>query len=432
VKEPIRIAILEFPGTNCEQETSEAVIRAGMQPSYHRWNMDRKNLAEFDGYIIPGGFSYEDRSRSGVIAAGDPVLTVLKEESRKGKPVLGICNGAQILVESGMVPGIEDYRIGAALAENRRIADGKIQGTGFYNAWVNIKADPHVEPNAFTPETDNESVMRIPAAHAEGRFEFPEELLTEIEQRGLVAYRYTDPKGNVSPDFPHNPNGSTANCAGLLNAEGNIMALMPHPERTAAGDSVFSAMREYILARRKKVISSIAFLSSHLGAKPEALQPYRRDPQTRELIIGMIITDNAAVSVEQALRSQKAAVSVNRYVHWEIEFEPGTSEDQKDLIIEQVIATGELYNPNKEYPATIETAAADYRVLVRQKTDTKGEHVHFTLTNWFSIVGVTRITSSILWVISPDETGHIQQSLQIVESSGLLANPISHRSWMYE
>jgi phosphoribosylformylglycinamidine synthase len=210
------------------------------------------------------------------------------------------------------------------------------------------------------------------------------------------------------------------------------MALMPHPERTAGGDSVFSAMREYILRQRTKKISSISFLSSHLGAKPEALPPYRRDPQTRELIIGMIITDNAAVSVEQALRSQKAAVSVSRYVHWEIEFDPGTSEDQKDLIIEQVIATGELYNPNKEYPATIETATPDYRVLVRQKTDTKGEHVHFTLTNWFSIQGVTRITSGVLWVIRPDETAHIQQSIQIVESSGLLANPISHRSWMYE
>lgn len=432
MKEPIRIAILEFPGTNCEQETAEAVIRAGMQPSYHRWNMDRDNLADFDGYIIPGGFSYEDRSRSGVIAAGDPVLTALKAESRKGKPVLGICNGAQILVESGMVPGIEGYRIGAALAENRRIADGKLQGTGFYNAWVHMRTDANVKPNAFTLQQTDEPVMRIPAAHAEGRFEFPDELLGEIEQQGLIAYRYCDPRGNLSPDFPHNPNGSAANCAGVLNAEGNIMALMPHPERTPAGDSVFSAMREYILRRSEKEISSISFLPSHLGAKPDALQPYRRDPQTRELVIGMIITDNAAVSVEQALRSQGAAVSVHRYIHWEIEFDPGTSEDQKDLIGEQILAAGELYNPNKEYPAAIETSAYDYCALVRQKEDTRGEHVHFTLTNWFSIQGVTRITSGVLWVIRPDTTAQARQSLRIAKASGLLANPISHRSWMYE
>lgn len=135
------IGVIQFPGTNCERETSEAIRRAGMQPVSHRWNMSIQRLSSYDGFVIAGGFSYEDRSRSGIIAAQDPIMDAIKIESEKGKPVLGICNGAQILVESGMVPGIEGYLPGAALTTNRRVEQGTLLGTGFYNAWITICFD---------------------------------------------------------------------------------------------------------------------------------------------------------------------------------------------------------------------------------------------------------------------------------------------------
>src|SRR3990167_2794541 len=103
-----------------------------------------------DGYIIVGGFSYEDRSRAGVIAALDPVMLEIKAQSESGKPILGICNGAQILVETGLVPGIENNRVGMVLTENKRVVDGKILGTGYYNAWINMRLSDHYQRNVFT------------------------------------------------------------------------------------------------------------------------------------------------------------------------------------------------------------------------------------------------------------------------------------------
>jgi phosphoribosylformylglycinamidine synthase len=198
--------------------------------------------------VIAGGFSYEDRSRSGIIAAQDPIMETIKTESEKGKPVLGICNGAQILVESGLVPGIEGYRQGAALTTNRRIENDEVLGTGFYNAWVNIKFDGAPEQCAFTSALEPGELLKIPAAHAEGRFILPEALLEEMKSKKMTLFRYADDDGECDPDFPVNPNGSVHNLAAVCNAAGTIMAIMPHPERTAAGDKIFiskDAIRVY-------------------------------------------------------------------------------------------------------------------------------------------------------------------------------------------
>ena len=127
-----KIAIIQFPGTNCEAESFRAIKDVGMEPELFRWNRDKEDLRKFDGYFIPGGFSYEDRVRSGAIAGRDPLMKVIKQESAKGKPVIGICNGAQILVESGMIPGLEASHLGASLSWNEK---------GYLNIWVRIKND---------------------------------------------------------------------------------------------------------------------------------------------------------------------------------------------------------------------------------------------------------------------------------------------------
>src|SRR5580698_8373343 len=169
----MQIAIVQFPGSNCERETMLAVKRAGMEPVEFLWNESREKLRDMAGYIIVGGFSYEDRSRAGIIAALDPVMQEIAEQSAKGKPVLGICNGAQILVETGLVPGLENNRLGMALSENKRIVDGKILGTGFYNSWIHMCSRAHDRNNAFTRYISKESILTVPIAHAEGRFVMP-------------------------------------------------------------------------------------------------------------------------------------------------------------------------------------------------------------------------------------------------------------------
>ena len=127
-----------------------ACERVGLTPIEFLWNEDPKDLSSFDSYIIVGGFSYEDRSRSGVIASLEPIVDQLKLESVKGKAVLGICNGAQILVESGLIPGLKNYALGVALTDNKRVKNNHIIGVGYYNTWSDLKLD--IRPNrcAFT------------------------------------------------------------------------------------------------------------------------------------------------------------------------------------------------------------------------------------------------------------------------------------------
>jgi hypothetical protein len=128
-----KIAVVQFPGSNCEDESMFALRRAGIPCEQFLWNAPVEGLADYAGYFIVGGFSYEDRSRAGVIASLEPVLQRIAAEARKGKVVLGICNGAQVLVESGLVPGYTSQHLGMVLAPNRMERAGKIVGVGYYN-----------------------------------------------------------------------------------------------------------------------------------------------------------------------------------------------------------------------------------------------------------------------------------------------------------
>src|SRR5436190_8186019 len=188
----MRIAIVQFPGSNCERETMLAVKRAGMEPVEFLWNEPREKLTNMDGFIIVGGFSYEDRSRAGVIAALDPVMQEIKLQSEQGKPVLGICNGAQILVETGLVPGLENHKVGMVLTENKRVADDKILGTGYYNSWVHLRLANEYQRNAFTRKLSHKSILHVPIAHGEGRFVMSPALLQEVVAQGLNVFQYCD------------------------------------------------------------------------------------------------------------------------------------------------------------------------------------------------------------------------------------------------
>lgn len=417
----MKIAIIQFPGSNCERETALAVKRAGMTPVDFLWNESPSELAKMDGFILVGGFSYEDRSRAGIIAALDPILDTIKSQSELGKPVLGICNGAQILVESGMVPGLKNYQLGMALTENRRLEDGKILGTGFYNNWITMRLCDNPKPNAFTRHFNKESLLTIPAAHAQGRFVIPAPLLEEMVQEGMTLFQYCDETGLINPDFPVNPNGSIDNIAAVINATGNVMAIMPHPERCSAGDSIFTSMRDYILDSRPYKPRVLSFSPSITP-----ISPYIIPKKSRELLVNLVITDNAALSVQHTLQQAGIPVTVMRMEHWQVD-----GSDEKSM--EDIANSGLLYNERKEYCMTSEAINRVDTVafLVRTKDNLVGRHTLQSLQDYGFVPGVEAIHHGILWIFK-SEKGMIHTLKDAILNTHIIANAYADEVYTYE
>jgi phosphoribosylformylglycinamidine synthase len=224
-----RVAVVQFPGVNCEAESVRALARAGLAAEVFRWTRPARELDGFDAYVVPGGFSYQDRVRAGVLAAKDPLVGVLAERAAAGCPVLGICNGAQVLVEAGLVPGLERGRIDLALAPNKGMGRD-----GYYANWVFVKVPQRSRRTAVTFRLKPGEVVPIPIAHCEGRFTSSTSGLFErLEGDGQIALTYCRADGTPARGFPDDPNGSDRLAAGISNPRGNVVAMMPHPERAA-------------------------------------------------------------------------------------------------------------------------------------------------------------------------------------------------------
>ncbi len=221
-----RACVIQFPGVNCEYESARALEDAGAVAEVHRWNEDPSLLASFDLFLLPGGFSYQDRIRAGVVASKEKILGALADEAAKGKPILGICNGAQVLVEGGFIPGLRPGEVELALATNRM--PGR---EGYYTQWSHLKVE--AETSSWMGGKAGE-VLPVPFAHGEGRFTSRREgLFEELAASGQIVLRYCDAGGRVDAAWPVTPNGSLEAAAGLCNPEGNVLAMMPHPERSA-------------------------------------------------------------------------------------------------------------------------------------------------------------------------------------------------------
>lgn len=221
------IAVIYFPGNNCEEEALKAVLASGMGGRIVRWN-ERRDIEKYDGFIIPGGWGYEDRIRAGVIMAKDPVFDIIKKEAENGKPVLGICNGAQALVECGMIPGLKN-KVEMALAPNKNPLI-----SGYYCTWIYLKSTEDKNRCAFTKFTEKDEVIPMPIAHGEGRYVTKDkELLDRLIKNKQIIFRYSTKEGRIEEKFPTNPNSATYNIAAVCNKKGNVMAIMPHPERAS-------------------------------------------------------------------------------------------------------------------------------------------------------------------------------------------------------
>jgi phosphoribosylformylglycinamidine synthase subunit PurQ / glutaminase len=195
-----RVAILQFPGTNCEYDALRAVNAVGINGEVVRWTTDPDKLHAYDGYVLPGGFSYQDRVRSGAIAAKLPILSFLTKADEAGKPIIGICNGCQLIAETGLLPNLNgEGKLEMALAHNYQ----NNKPIGFKHDWIPVVI-----------------------SHGEGRFVFSPEAKKALKD--VTVFTYCTESGS---DNVENPNGTEEYIAGIANKRGNILAMMPHPER---------------------------------------------------------------------------------------------------------------------------------------------------------------------------------------------------------
>ena len=412
------IAVIQFPGSNTERETLMACHRVGLNPFEFLWNESAEKLVQFDGYIIVGGFSYEDRSRAGIIAALDPIIKQVKLEAEKGKPVLGICNGAQILVESGLVPGLQGYSIGMALTDNKRVKGGRVIGVGYYNTWANLQNSIPSDRCAFTQHLKTGEWINIPLAHGEGRFIVPEELLEKMIANNQTVYRYCDDNGSIIDEFPTNPNGSMYNLAAVCNPAGNVMAIMPHPERTNNGDVIFSSMKEFIETGIPAIDYTLSFERPHYK-----VTQYSPNGLTTEWVIDMIIADNEASSVQNALKHLGFNIAIKRQTHWEI-----TIGSDREHALQKINDTGELYNSNKEFISTIQRKENTASFLVRQKEDMIGRSKFESLTRRFEINEISQLKRGVIWNVIVN-SGNFETILDQILDTHILFNPLSHECY---
>lgn len=225
----MKIAIIQFGGSNCDLDVYKALNTLGVTP---RLVWYKETLGDFDGVIIPGGFSYGDYLRAGAIAARTEIMQSVREMASEGKPVLGICNGAQILSESRLVPGtftLNEY-------------------PKFVCKWVKLRT---ISTCLFVKHA--QEFIDMPIAHKEGRYVATPEQLQELYENEQIVFKYVDAAGSTT--LAANPNGSIDNIAGITNLDKNVLAMMPHPERacdqllgSTDGRAIFQSMIEHIAA----------------------------------------------------------------------------------------------------------------------------------------------------------------------------------------
>ncbi len=241
----MKFAVVVFPGSNCDHDAYYAAKHVLGQDAEFVWHKD-SSLGGADVVILPGGFAHGDYLRTGAIARFSPVMRAVKAFAESGGPVLGICNGFQVLLEAGLLPG--------AMLRNRSVK--------FQCEHVHIRVEQTDTP--FTAACRPGQVLRIPIAHGEGNYYAEPDVIERLEKNRQVVFRYVTAAGAVKPEA--NPNGSASNIAGLCNERRNVVGLMPHPERAcelAVGSADGLVLFESVL----KAVTQGAFLGAEASPK---------------------------------------------------------------------------------------------------------------------------------------------------------------------
>ena len=232
----MKFGVIVFPGSNCDHDAYHVISKHVGQPVDFIWHRET-DLSTYDAVIIPGGFSYGDYLRAGALARFSPVMTSVKEFAARGGVVLGICNGFQILCETGLLPG--------ALIRNRELH--------FICQHVNVRVETTETP--FTHELHAGQVLSLPVAHAEGNYVCDDEIYDELVREDRIIFRYCDPAGETGESS--NLTGSRDHIAGICSRERNVLGLMPHPERacedllgSSDGSGIFRSLAATLAAAR--------------------------------------------------------------------------------------------------------------------------------------------------------------------------------------
>lgn len=233
----MKFGVVVFPGSNCDHDTYYALSEVLGQPTEWMWHQSTE-VNHLDAIVLPGGFSYGDYLRTGAIARFSPVMQAVEKFARRGGLVLGICNGFQVLLEAGLLPG--------AMLRNRTLK--------FICRFVHLRVETTATP--FTAAARRGQVLKIPIAHMEGNYFAEEPALRELERNHQIVLRYATPAGEIADDEETNPNGATGNIAAICNRERNVLGMMPHPERAAEplmgstdGLVIFQSMVQFLVAR---------------------------------------------------------------------------------------------------------------------------------------------------------------------------------------
>ena len=232
----MRSAVIVFPGSNCDHDMYHALQILGHDVQYI-WHKN-PNLDDFDLVVLPGGFSYGDYLRAGAIAHFSPIMQEVIQFAKKGKFLMGICNGFQILTETGLLPG--------ALLRNQNLQ--------FLCQQVYLRVENH--QTHFTNSIPKGKHLKVPIAHGEGNYFIDQDGLNELKDNHQIVFRYVDKNDNIIPEV--NPNGSLESIAGIINKEGNVLGMMPHPERavesllgSSDGKLIFESLQEANIKKKE-------------------------------------------------------------------------------------------------------------------------------------------------------------------------------------
>ena len=207
----MKFGIVVFPGTWSDRDCFYAIHNMVGQPAAYIWHKDT-DLTGYDCIVLPGGFSYGDYLRTGAIARFSPVMEAVAEFAAQGRPVIGICNGFQVLCEAHLLPGV--------LLQNEHLQ--------YRCQWTYLKTENTATP--FTNKCKKDQVLKIPISHYEGNYYADSDTLKMLEDAGRIVFRYATPEGKITREA--NPNGAMNNIAGIVNKQGNVLGMMPHPERS--------------------------------------------------------------------------------------------------------------------------------------------------------------------------------------------------------
>ena len=403
-----RVAVPIFPGTNSEIETLRALQAAGCAAELVHWSRGARALRAFDAFVLPGGFAYEDRVRAGAVAAHDELTDAIIEAAAAGKFVLGICNGAQILLEAGLVPGTGPVRRPtAAFTPN---ADG-----GRYlcrHVHVRLAVEPARLPLLAT--LPREAVIPMWVAHGEGRLAAAPAELERLERDGHIAFVYCDAGGRCVAA----PQGSALDCAGLANAAGTVVAIMPHPERDA-----WTFMHRDG-ERKERARGDVPAMLRPSGASVFFSRFRRRSTgdggamsaARRVFAVALSIPDNEAFTACATLRRLDIPVGrVTRAAIWIFAVEPAAAGD-----LGATLATLEtVVNPNKHHLSE----RTGGRPLAGEVWIAALDDTALTSIAGRKIAGVTRIERQTAWQLFDERGTHADSALLDRAIETFLCNP---------